>query len=84
MATRSERGYLAQPQRWYPGARLSSQGETPFDAYRSVNEQVRQVAAGFDVAHDEPWEFLCECGQPNCTEHVQLRLSEFDAVVGFG
>jgi hypothetical protein len=65
---------------------LSQQDDTPVDAFRTVNEHVRQLAAMTDdkTGRDDSWEFMCECGELGCLEHVQLRVSEFDAVVASG
>jgi hypothetical protein len=43
-----------------------------------VNELLRDVARR--VAEDDrsEWEFLCECGQPGCVEHVSMPLALYD------
>jgi len=43
-----------------------------------VNELIRDVARR--VAEDDrsEWEFLCECGQPGCGEHVSMPLALYD------
>jgi len=46
--------------------------------YREVNARIRDVA-DTDVA-GEPLEFLCECGNPACTETLELPLAVFDEV----
>ncbi|MDQ4082015.1 MAG: hypothetical protein M3123_03895, partial [Actinomycetota bacterium] len=49
--------------------------------FREVNERAREVVEGFD--HDVI-RALCECSTPECTETIDLRLEEYEAVRGYG
>jgi hypothetical protein len=46
--------------------------------FRQVNERIREVP--LDAHPDELREFLCECGSAECTEAIQLTLSEYEEV----
>lgn len=44
-----------------------------------VNEIIRDfLAQTVEPADGSVWEFLCECGQPGCREHVGLTLELYD------
>lgn len=44
-----------------------------------VNELIRDfLAQTVAPADGSVWEFVCECGQPGCREHVALTLELFD------
>lgn len=44
-----------------------------------VNELIRDFLAQTVAPADESvWEFVCECGQPGCREHVALTLELYD------
>lgn len=45
--------------------------------FRNVNEEIGDASARFDA---EVGEFVCECGDPTCTEHVEVPLTEYEAV----
>jgi hypothetical protein len=45
--------------------------------FRDVNERIAESAVRFDA---ERAEFVCECGDPNCTERVDVTLSEYQTV----
>lgn len=45
--------------------------------FREVNESVREVSAGGST---ETTEFLCECGDEDCTETIELRNEEYESV----
>jgi hypothetical protein len=45
--------------------------------FRNVNEEIKGAAARFE---SNVGEFICECGDPTCTEHIQLPLTEYEAV----
>lgn len=51
---------------------------------RDVNDRIEEVAQSFGSGDDEPpsdeAEFLCECGQANCTESVRLTIREYEDV----
>ena len=46
--------------------------------FREVNERVAALDEAHAISKDEPWEFLCECGNADCTEHVSLTLAEYE------
>jgi hypothetical protein len=45
--------------------------------FRNVNEEIRDASARFG---SETGEFVCECGDPACTEHVRVPLDEYERV----
>jgi hypothetical protein len=45
--------------------------------FRNVNEEIREASGRFDA---EVGEFVCECGDPTCTEHVEVPLEEYEVV----
>jgi hypothetical protein len=45
--------------------------------FREVNERVRDVSAGRATVTTD---FLCECGDADCTERVALRDEEYEHV----
>ena len=45
--------------------------------FRNVNEEIKEAADRFDA---DVGEFICECGDPTCTEHIQLPVDEYDKV----
>jgi hypothetical protein len=45
--------------------------------FRSVNEQIAESAERFDA---DSTEFVCECGDANCTHRVAATLDEYEAV----
>ena len=45
--------------------------------FRDVNERIAQNAD--DLGQSRP-EFLCECGDPNCTHRVEATLDEYEEV----
>ena len=46
--------------------------------YREVNKRIRDMTA----AADGPVEFLCECGQLECTAMVGFTHRQFDVLLG--
>ena len=46
--------------------------------FRQVNERIEEVNESLGV--DEPSDFLCECGDEDCTAPVSLTLAEYEAV----
>jgi hypothetical protein len=48
------------------------------EVFRSINERIDHGAHQHDV--EAPLPFHCECGQLVCTETIELRPSEYDAV----
>lgn len=55
---------------------LEKRGKTEA-LFREVNERIAESAEGFD--HKRP-EFICECGDPNCTHRVEASLDEYEEV----
>jgi hypothetical protein len=49
---------------------------TSADAVGLVNDEIRGLASNGLAA--ETWEFLCECGDPDCRQLVSLTPAEFD------
>jgi len=45
--------------------------------FRNVNEEIKDAADRFE---SEDGEFVCECGDPNCTEHMRIPLAEYERV----
>jgi SpoU rRNA methylase family enzyme len=47
--------------------------------WREVNERLRDLNEAFEhVARDS--EFLCECANRNCMEHITMTLDEYERV----
>jgi hypothetical protein len=46
--------------------------------FRQVNERIRQVNEPLDP--DERTDFLCECGDDDCTAPVSLTLAEYEEI----
>jgi hypothetical protein len=42
--------------------------------FREVNERIRDVSSNGDI------EFLCECGDENCTQQIRLTRAEYQEV----
>jgi hypothetical protein len=47
--------------------------------FRRVNERIEDVNEAFATT-GEHGEFVCECADGECTEQIQLALSEYEAV----
>jgi len=45
--------------------------------FREVNEQID--AAAERARFDGPTMFVCECGDPNCAEPLEVTLKEYEA-----
>jgi hypothetical protein len=45
--------------------------------FREVNERLREVA---DAVPDGKARYLCECSDVQCTQKIELRLFEYEAV----
>ena len=51
--------------------------------FRSVNERVRELTAGFGATPSaEPIAFVCECGTGDCAASVALTMAEYERVRG--
>jgi hypothetical protein len=46
--------------------------------FRQVNERIEEVNEALGA--DEPSDFLCECGDDNCTAPVRLTLAKYEEV----
>ena len=70
----------------YERSRLSAGGRREygmqeFDLLADINRNIRKLAAERSLANTESeWEFVCECGEDDCTAHVQLALPVYDDV----
>jgi len=47
--------------------------------FRNVNEGIREASDRLDA---EIGDFICECGESTCTEHVRLPIEEYERVRG--
>jgi hypothetical protein len=45
--------------------------------FREVNERLREIA---DAVPDGTADYLCECSDVHCTDKIELRLFEYEAV----
>ena len=43
--------------------------------FREVNERIREI-----TTYDGDAEFLCECGDPSCTEAIPMTLAEYEGI----
>jgi hypothetical protein len=47
--------------------------------FREINERVKELNEAFDgLANDAEW--ICECGNPECLEPIQMTREEYEAV----
>jgi hypothetical protein len=47
--------------------------------FREVNERLRELGEGFSVVTEEA-EFVCECGNSTCIEHIRMPLPAYEEV----
>lgn len=47
--------------------------------FREVNEQIRRLTDGFGT-DEGAITIICECGNAECTDRLELRLSEYERV----
>jgi hypothetical protein len=47
--------------------------------FRNVNEGIREASDRLD---SEVADFICECGDSTCTEHIRVSLEEYERVRG--
>ena len=47
--------------------------------FRNVNEGIREASDRLD---SEVADFICECGESTCTEHIRVPLEEYERVRG--
>jgi hypothetical protein len=45
--------------------------------FREVNDRIAETAARLGPM-DDPYEFLCECGDDRCLRRVRLSLAEYE------
>jgi hypothetical protein len=50
--------------------------------FRSVNERIAEATERFDNGDATDAEFLCECGDPACSERLEVPLDEYEQVRG--
>ncbi|HEV8461354.1 MAG TPA: hypothetical protein VGQ38_11660 [Gaiellaceae bacterium] len=51
------------------------------DLLGEVNGSIRALAEKVDPEDDSPtWQFVCECGETDCTERVGLSLARYDSL----
>jgi hypothetical protein len=50
-------------------------------AFREVNERIAENAQRFDAGSTS---FICECGDPQCTDRVEATIEEYEEVRGDG
>jgi hypothetical protein len=48
--------------------------------FRAINERIRELAARFDQAENEPLAFVCECADETCVERVELTILQYDDI----
>jgi hypothetical protein len=46
--------------------------------FRDVNERVKEIDQAHALPRNDVWEFLCECGNADCTQPVALTLAEYE------
>jgi hypothetical protein len=47
--------------------------------FREVNERIGAISER--LGHeDQPYEYLCECSSPDCTERISLRHDDYEHV----
>jgi hypothetical protein len=50
--------------------------------FRSVNERIAEASVRFDNGGATDARFLCECGDPACSERLEVPLEEYEQVRG--
>jgi hypothetical protein len=48
--------------------------------FRSVNERIAEATVRFDNGDAADGEFVCECGDPACSERLEVPLEEYEQV----
>lgn len=48
--------------------------------FREVNAQMRSLDEKLGSTGDEPYAFLCECGNNGCTERIQITVAEYERI----
>jgi hypothetical protein len=47
--------------------------------FREVNERIEAMQKALDPG-DQTAEFICECGNPACTEHIPMTMRQYEDV----
>jgi hypothetical protein len=47
--------------------------------FRDVNERLRELGESFGVVTEEA-EFVCECGNRSCIEHIRMPLPAYEEI----
>jgi hypothetical protein len=47
--------------------------------FRNVNEDIAETS---ERLHSDEGHFICECGDPTCTERIEVPISEYERVRG--
>ena len=53
------------------------------DVRAEVNARIYEYASGRNETNDL-WDFVCECGQPDCKARVSLRLADYESLRAAG
>lgn len=48
--------------------------------FRAANEDLRGAGLRLGIDGAQPSPFICECGDPSCTQIVRLTLAEYEQV----
>jgi hypothetical protein len=48
--------------------------------FREVNERVEEVNRGLDGGRNERMTFVCECGNTDCLEQIELTRPQYEAI----
>ena len=56
------------------------------DVLHEVNAHVHEAARRFEGVEptQDPWDFTCECGAPDCRTTVSLPLADYEALRAAG
>lgn len=47
--------------------------------FREVNERLRELGEGFSIVTEQA-EFVCECADSTCVEHVRMALPAYEEI----
>ena len=61
------------------GSNLAVEAAKDQSLFREVNERLRDLNAAFETITRDS-EFLCECANRDCIEHVTMTLAEYEHV----
>jgi hypothetical protein len=64
------------------GRNITSRHATD-DFVREVNENIAQLGERFGL-QEETLELVCECGQPDCGEHVHVPAADYGRICDSG